>query len=537
MFLEIKMDYDKLAEILFPDCESIEFYEKKYPPRPGKTETTRFAPSPTGFMHVGGIYAALISERTARASGGTFFLRVEDTDKKREVEDGINKIIGALENFGLEFDEGPNASGDYGPYIQSERVNIYKSCAKELVKRGLAYPCFCSEEDLTQIRKNQEELKTDLGYYGNWARCREKTLEEIEKNLSRPYVLRLKAPDARREKVFRDIVKGEMTAPENFIDIVLLKSDGVPTYHFAHVADDHFMRVTTVIRGDEWLSSLPAHIQLFDALGFRAPAFAHIPPILKQDGAGKRKLSKRKDPEAAVDFYNKKGYPRDAVLEYLLTVANSNFEPWRAKFPDASFMEFPFKLKNLSKSGALFDIDKLNFISKNVIAKMTTEQIYNNLIKWARTYDDYILTLNPEFLKSVLALDRGVKNPRKDLICYSDFKRAFGYFFEDPEYSGFPFEFSKNDAKNFLEGFLKTYDPNDSQEQWFGKIKELSVANGFALSAKEYQKNPSGYKGSVVDATALLRFALTGRLTTPDLYTIINMLGIARIQKFPSALK
>jgi glutamyl-tRNA synthetase len=564
--------HDRLSESLFPNIkENIEFYEKRYPQRETKKretkkndsnketkieikpETTRFAPSPTGVMHVGGIYAALISERTARLSGGTFFLRVEDTDKKREIKDGTKKIIQALKNFGLTYDEGPGidpeetvgceetVSRDYGSYIQSERVNIYKACAKELVKRGLAYPCFCSEEDLAEIRKKQEELKTDLGYYGSWTRCRdlpvEKSIEELEKNPSRPYVIRLKSPGERREKfsrdiIIRDIIKGEIKAPENFTDIVLLKSDGVPTYHFAHVVDDHFMRVTTVIRGDEWLSSAPIHIQLFEALGFQVPAFAHIPPILKQDGSGKRKLSKRKDPEAAADFYSEKGYPRDAVLEYLLSVANSNFEDWRAKFPDAPFTEFPFKLKNISKSGALFDIDKLNFISKNVIAKMSSEEVFNNLMEWAEVYDDYILTLDKDFLKAVLSLDRDVKNPRKDLVCYSDFKRAFGYFFEEPKISGFPFKFSEDDARKFLENFLETYDSNDSQEEWFAKVKTLSAANGFAASVKEYKNNPSAYKGSVADATAILRYALTGRLTTPDLYTIINMLGIERVKNF-----
>lgn len=441
------MDYTKLAELLFKDIDKTpEDYEREYPCRnlSDGAKVTRFAPSPTGFLHIGGLFAAFIGERTARKTGGVFYLRIEDTDKKREIENGVSGIVKGLSDFGITIDEGmlteTESIGKYGPYTQSHRKEIYQAYCKDLVKKGLAYPCFCTAEELDAIRKTQEENKQNPGYYGKFAKCRNLTYEQIEEKIKSgmPYVLRLKSTgdEAKRIK-FDDAIKGEIEMPENVQDIVLLKTDGIPTYHFAHAIDDHLMRTTDVIRGDEWISSVPIHLQLFEVLGFDAPRYAHISPIMKEDSetGGKRKLSKRKDPEAAVSYYHEVGYPKEAVLEYLLTIANSNFEEWRAQNPDAKIDDFDFKLSNMSKAGALFDLMKLNDISKNYICTLTKEEVFKRTLEWAGSYDTEFKKLledNKDYAIKIFGIERGNEKPRKDIAKWQDTVYYTKYFFESP---------------------------------------------------------------------------------------------------------
>ena len=533
---------EMLAELLFPNItKTPEDYEKIYPPRniSDGARVSRFAPSPTGFLHLGGLFAAMISRLTTRATDdGVFFLRIEDTDKKREIEDGVSAIINGLKQFGITADEGVTGfnteSGEYGPYQQSKRKEVYQTIAKSLVKQGLAYPCFCTEDELNAIRAEQEKEGTDIqGYFGEWAKCRTLTFEEQKNKIESgmPYTLRLRSSGRQGNRItFDDLIKGKIEMPENIQDVVLLKTDGIPTYHFAHAVDDHFMRTTHVVRGDEWISSVPLHIQLFKACGYKVPKYAHISPIMKEDNGGKRKLSKRKDPEASVSFYSESGYPKESVIEYLLTIANSNFEDWRKANKTAPQSEFPFNLKKMSASGALFDLNKLNDVSKNVISLMTADKIYEKATDWAKNYDTELCTLlteNEAFAKGIFSIDRGTAKPRKDIAKWDEIKDYVSYFYKElysPSYE-LPENVLKQDAAAIIEAYMNVFDINDDKDTWFTKIKELCEPLGFTPNVKEYKKNPDAFKGHVGDVSTVIRIAITSRCNTPDLYAIINLLG------------
>ena len=534
------MDNYKLAELLFPQIvKTPEEYEKAYPRRnlPQGAVVTRFAPSPTGFLHIGGLFAAFVAERAAHTTGGIFFLRIEDTDKKREVENGISGIVRGLRNFGIQIDEGmlseTEAAGQYGPYIQSQRKEIYQAYCKSLVQRGLAYPCFCSAEELAGIRGQQEAEKLTPGYYGEFAKCRFLSFEEIEKKIKDgdPYVVRLKSPgDPEKRISFEDGIKGRIEMPENVQDVVLLKTDGIPTYHFAHAIDDHLMGTTDVIRGDEWVSSAPIHIQLFEVLGFPAPRYSHISPIMKEDAqtGGKRKLSKRKDPEAAVEYYHEVGYPNGAVLEYLLTIANSNYEEWRLANPDAPMEDFTFSFAHMSKAGALFDLCKLTDISKTYISKMTAQDVYAAVREWALEYapDFYQkLTADPAYSLRVFGIERGNEKPRKDIAKWEDTVDYTAYFYAAPAVFNYPENLTNADMAEILKTYRTVYCETDSQEEWFPRIREMSEQLGYAKAPKFYKKNPEAFKGHVGDVSTVIRVAVTGRRNTPDLYEILQVLG------------
>ncbi len=542
------MDYEALSELLFPDItKTPSDLEEKYPPRQLKenARVTRFAPSPTGYLHIGGLFGALTDVMTAKATGGVAYLRIEDTDKKREIEDGVSAIINGFDAFGVGFDEGVTGfgteKGDYGPYTQSKRVEIYKTVAKDLVKKGLAYPCFCTAEELTEMRGEQEKEGTAIwGYFGKWAKCRDLTFDEIKAKIDagQPYVLRFRANGREDGKIiFDDIIRGKIEMPENIIDEVLLKSDGVPTYHFAHVCDDHFMRTTHVIRGEEWISSVPKHIALFKACGFKVPKYAHTPQVMKidEEDGSKRKLSKRKDPEAAVSYFVEEGFPKESVLEYLLTLLNSNFEDWRRQNPKADIFSFPFNLKKMSSSGCLFDLVKLTDVSKNVISVMTARQVYGYVLKWAEKYDGELYSLfkkAPEYAKNILNIDRENPKPRKDIARWSQVKEYISYFYDElyeADFSGMPENLSKEDIGAVLEKYIEIYDENDGKDEWFGKIKEMCEPLGFTPNVKEYKKNPESYKGHVGDVSTVIRVAVTSRTNTPDLYMILKLLGRERV--------
>lgn len=539
------MDSLKLAEILFPDIDKTpEYFENKYPPRalPEGARVTRFAPSPTGFLHLGGLFAAMVAAKTAHTSGGVFYLRIEDTDKKREVEGGISGIIDGLAHFGIVPDEGriseSEDKGEYGPYRQSERKEIYQTFAKELVKKGLAYPCFCTEEEISEIREAQQNEPVK-GYYGKWAKCRDLSLEEIQNNLAqgKPWTLRLRSMgDINKKIAISDFIRGKIEMPENVLDIVLLKQDGIPTYHFAHCVDDHLMRSTHIVRGDEWIASVPIHIELFKACGFKVPKYAHIAPIMKEEidengnVTGKRKLSKRKDPEAAVTFYSEVGYPAESVNEYLLTLANSNFEDWRRANQDAAQEAFPFNLKKMSASGALFDLAKLNDVSKNVICRFSAEKVYELVCEWAKEQDSEfyeLLTADKDFSLKMFAIDRGDKKPRKDIAKWSEVKDYYSYFFNELYTNDYeiPENIAPADAAAILKEYKKVYSAADDKDAWFAKIKELCEPFGFTPNVKEFKKNPDSYKGHVGDVSGIIRIAATGRRNTPDLCSILALLG------------
>lgn len=534
------MDYLKLAELLFPEVkETPEDMEKRYPKRdlPEGAVVSRFAPSPTGFLHIGGLFAAFIAERAAHSTGGVFFLRIEDTDKKREVENGVTGIVKGIKDFGIVIDEGmmseTESEGEYGPYLQSVRKDIYHVFCKKLVSEGLAYPCFCSAEELAEVRQAQEAEKQLPGYYGKYAKCRDLSLEEIEAKLNagETYVLRLKSPGKEDKKiVIEDAIKGKIEMPENILDIVLLKTDGIPTYHFAHAVDDHLMRTTHVIRGDEWLSSAPIHVQLFDLLKFEKPVYAHISPIMKEDEetGGKRKLSKRKDPEAAVEFYHEEGYPYGAVLEYLYTIANSNYEQWRMENPASPMADFEFKFKNMSRTGALFDMAKLTDISKTYISKLTAKEVLNAALTWAEEYNEdfaKLLKADTSYAEAVFGIERGNEKPRKDIAKWADTVGYTEYFYKKPENLQYPESQAKEDIKAILEKYKTVYQKDDNQEEWFGRIREMSEELGYAKAPKIYKKDPDSFKGHVGDVSTIIRVAITGRTNTPDLHQILAVLG------------
>ncbi len=538
------MDYDKLAQLLFPDVKNTpEFYEEKFPYRklPSKAQVTRMAPSPTGFIHLGNLYSALADERIAHKKGGIFYLRIEDTDEKRKVDGAVDTIIQTLRYFDIEFDEGAGFDDDaaqnaYGPYFQRQRVEIYHTYAKSLVQRGLAYPCFCTEEELDKVRQHQEQEKELTGYYGKYAACRSLTLEAIEQNLSahKPYVLRLRSqgsPD--REIIFKDSIKGEVKLPENIHDIVLLKKDGIPTYHFAHVIDDHLMRTTMVIRGGEWLASAPIHYELFHLLGFKMPEYGHTAHLMKfdEETGGKRKLSKRKDPELSLDYYRKDGYHPYCMKVYLMTLLNSNFEEWHEQFPDKPIDDFPFSVEKMSQSGALFDQDKLHNICKNELSKLSEQELYDFLYAWAEEHEPDkkdIWFADREKMLNILRLYMGIgmKRRRKDFMYAVQIFEMISYFFDldnAGEHDSCKLEPSL--AKAVLEDYLAVYSHADSNEAWFGKLKQIAGKHGFAPEMKDYKKNPENYKGSVSDVAEAVRIAVTGRANTPDLWSIVHIMG------------
>lgn len=547
--IEIKtMDYNALADLLLPEITKTPAdYEKIYKKRTDGKKVTRFAPSPTGFLHIGGLFAALISKRVAMADGGTFFLRIEDTDKKREITDGVSEIIAGLEAFGVTPDEGvigfEKEQGDYGPYVQSKRKEIYQSFAKDLIKKGLAYPCFCDSEYMEKIKSEQEKEKVRTGYYGKWTRCRDLSLEEVKKNIEegKSFVIRLRSPGNEENRIsFEDGIKGKIEMPENDMDIVVLKSDGIPTYHFAHAVDDHLMGTTDVIRGDEWISSAPTHIQLFEMLGFEQPKYSHISPVMKEENGGKRKLSKRKDPEAAVTFYHEEGYPSNAVLEYLLTLANSNYEEWRRDNPCITNDKFPFALSKMSVSGALFDLQKFNDVAKNDVTRYSAEEIYDFVTQWSEKYNKPLyekLTGNPDYAKAIFAIERGGEKPRKDIAKWSEVEDYISYFYDfAPTYEQMP-EIGKENICELLTEYKKVYDPADDNEAWFGKLKELALSLGYAKNPKEYKKDPENFKGAVSDFATAIRVAVTDRRNTPDLCAIMQVLGQEAVSRIDKAIE
>ncbi len=548
------MDYKDLANIIFPEAKDISYYEEKYPRRNLKEGAivSRFAPSPTGFVHIGGLYQSLIAKKLASQTEGVFFLRIEDTDQKREVENGVTDIVTSLKNFGLEPDEGMTSEieekGEYGPYKQSLRKDIYQAYAKYLIEQGKAYPCFCSTEEGEELRKTQEAAKVRPGYYGVWAKCRNVTVEDAIKRIQNgdSYIIRFKSPGREDRKIkHHDVIKGNVTFPENDQDIVIIKADGLPTYHFAHAIDDHLMGTTHVIRGDEWLSSVPLHLQLFHELGFKAPKYAHIAPIMKNDNGNKRKLSKRKDAEAAVSYYDEQGIPKEAVKEYLLNIANSNFENWRKQNKDKTIDEFELQLNKMSVSGALFDMVKLHDVGKTVISGFTAEKVYAEALNWANKYDNELAKMleDKEYALKIFGIERGNKKPRKDIAKWSDVKENIEYMYDDKFYGKdreYPYQVinEKEDITKILEEYIKVYDENDDKQQWFDKIKELAGKLGYASEVKEFKANPDKYKAHVGDVSTVLRVALTSRTNTPDMYEIMKILGKERSSKrFEEAIK
>ena len=549
------MNYKDLADLIFPKAKDISYYEEKYPRRELKENAvvTRYAPSPTGVMHIGGLYQALIAKKIAKQTEGVFFVRIEDTDQKREIENGTMEIINSLSNFGLEPNEGmiseTEEKGIYGPYKQSKRKDIYQAYAKYLIEQGKAYPCFCTPEDVEAIRAKQEAAKIRPGYYGVWAKCRNNTVEKMVEKIKNgeKYIIRFKSPGREDRKIkHKDVIKGNVEFPENDQDIVIIKADGLPTYHFAHAIDDHLMGTTHVIRGDEWLSSVPLHLQLFHELGFRPPKYAHIAPIMKNDNGNKRKLSKRKDPEAAVSYYEQEGIPSEAVNEYLLNIANSTFENWRRANKDKSVDEFELKLNKMSVSGALFDMVKLLDVGKTVISKFTAEEVYEKAMTWAKKYDNELeeMLKDKNYALKIFGIERGNQKPRKDIAKWSDVKESIIYMYDNKfldENIEYPYQTinEKDDINKILKLYTeKYYDANDDKQTWFNKIKELSGEMGFAKEVKEYKQNPDMYKAHVGDVSTVLRVALTGRTNTPDMYEIMNVLGKESIQKrFEKAIK
>lgn len=549
------MDYNRLAELLFPQIQKTpQEYEAMYPPRtlPEGAKVTRLGPSPTGFIHLGNLYGAFADERLAHQSGGVFYLRIEDTDDKRYVDGAVETIIDSLRFFGIQFDEGATRSGDvgdYGDYTQSRRGPIYQCFAKKLVSEGKAYPCFLTEQEIGEIRAQQEEEKVTPGIYGRYARCRDWSLEQVQEALQagRHYVIRLKSDgreavsaesgetaEVRRVEV-ADAIRGRLTMPENFMDTVILKATGIPTYHFAHVIDDHLMRTTHVVRGAEWLSSLPVHVELFEKLGWEMPVYCHTAQLMKLDEQGnRRKLSKREDPELSLDYYRRQGYHPEAVREYLLTILNSDFEEWRIANPDAPVDDFRFTTEKMSSSGALFDLNKLNDISKDVLLKIPADRIYEFLADWSREFAPEYSNMfeDREYMLKILDLGRGDKKPRKDLVYARQIVEFISYFFdaqfrrEDP----LPAEVPQEDVNRILSSYLSTYDHSDDQSRWFDKIREIATELGYAAKPKDFKKHPEEYKGHVGHVSTVIRIALMGRAQSPDVWTIQQIMGEEKVR-------
>ena len=548
------MDYQALSELLFPNVtDTPEALEARFPARtnPEGAVITRMAPSPTGFVHLGNLVQGMISERMAHQSGGVLFLRVEDTDAKREVPGAVEVLLDTLKHYGIQFDEGATIDGDsgiYGPYRQRQRAAIYHVYAKKLVSEGQAYPCFCTEEELTAMRETQEANKENFGYYGKYAIWRDRSIEDIKAQIEagNPWVLRFRSTGSIENQFkFDDLVKGKLTITENDVDNVLLKSDGIPTYHFAHAVDDHLMRTTHVVRGDEWLPSLPFHIQLFKALGFKLPKYVHIGPLMKMDGTSKRKLSKRKDPELALTFYKSEGFPVQAMREYLMTVLNSNFEDWRRADPNADLESFKFSPKKLNPAGSLFDYAKLVDVSKNVISRMDAATVYALLTEWANEFDPDFgakLSADADFATAILAIGRGGKKPRKDLATWKDAKDYMGFFYDEYlDQPVFDEKFSAATINDVLERFLTAFDIADDATVWFDKVKAITEAIGFTTDMKAYKADPTAFPGTVADVSTFIRQAVTGKCNSPDLFTVMQILGydrtVARIRATIENLK
>lgn len=551
------MDYNKLAELLFPHItKTPEEYEKIYPQRnlPADAKVTRLGPSPTGFIHLGNLYGAFVDERLAHQSGGVFYLRIEDTDDKRYVEGAVDIIIDSLRFFGINFDEGAETSGgSYGPYYQSERGEIYQCFAKKLVKQGQAYPCFLTSEEIEEIRTKQEANKENMGIYGKYALCRDLTYEEIEAkiNAGESYVIRLKSsgstdlpPEEMRHIEVEDGIRGTLSMPENNQDVVILKANGIPTYHFAHVIDDHFMRTTHVVRGAEWLPSLPIHVELFEKVGFEMPVFCHTAQLMKidEETGQKRKLSKRKDPELSLDYYRNEGYHPAAVREYLLTILNSNYEEWRAENPLAAIDDFTFTTEKMSNSGALFDLNKLNDISKDTLVRIPASELREFMADWSREFKPEITHFFEDdcaYIEKILDLGRAGDKPRKDLIYAKQIFEFISYFFDD--YFKIEDDVPVNassDVQDILTEYLASYNHEDDQSEWFSKIRAIAEKLGYAAKPKDYKKNPEIYKGHVGDVSTVIRIALMGRAQSPDVWEIQQILGEertrARIKQFMS---
>ena len=531
------MDRKELADLIFPEAKEVSYYEEKYPERdlPEGAQVVRVAPSPTGFIHVGGIFQGLIAKKIAQQTGGVFFVRIEDTDQKRKIENGNEEILNAYKDYDLYPDE-TVGKGNYGPYVQSERKEIYQAYAKKLLEEGNAYPCFCSPEELGNIRENQTKAQERTGYYGKWAKCRNMPVDMAYEKIKNgdPYIIRLKSPGNPEKKIkIKDVIKGGVDMPENDQDIVIIKSDGLPTYHFAHAVDDHLMHTTLVTRSDEWLSSVPLHIQLFRILGFKVPKFAHTAPLEKTEDGARRKLSKRKDPEAAVSYYTEVGIPKEALKEYLMNIANSNFEIWRKQNPDKDMMkDFEFHLNKMGVSGALFDMVKLLDVAKGVISKFTAQEVYDFSYAWAEKFDSELKEMldNKEYSLKVLGIERGNAKPRKDIAKWSDVKNIIYYMYPEKFANNTEFEYQKisdeNEIKKIVSEYVNNYfDINDDKQIWFNKMKDLAEKLGYAREVKEYKANPEMYKGHVGDISTVIRVTLTGRANTPDLYEIIEVLG------------
>lgn len=541
-----------LANLLFPNVtKTIEDYEKIYPERQLKEGAivSRFAPSPTGRVHMGNLFASFVPEVFARQTDGVFILRIEDTDAKRAIENGIELILDDLKNYNYKIDENPIDGGNYGPYIQTERKEIYDAFAKYLVSIGRAYPCFCSEEDLTNMRSEQEAKKERIGYYGKYAKCRNLTYEEVKAHLDNgdKYVIRLRSKgDFNKKIIFKDLIKGTIELPENDLDQVIIKSDGIPPYAFAHVVDDHLMRVTHVTRDDSYISSVPYHMELWEAFNFKKPKFAHLLPLCIKDGETIRKISKRKDPEAAVSFYHERGIPKEAIKLYFATLLNSNFEEWYLQNQDKSYRDFTFTFNKMSKSGPLFDLDKLLNISRNYISRLTKDEVYDDLLSWSNTYDKdfYNLIIKyKEYTKNILNIERQQKKPRKDYSSYSDIKDQVFYMY-DELYNPDNYEWGqitdKKEINTILNLYMEKYYDVSDKDIWFNNIKLLSEELGYAGNMKDYKNNPENYKGSVADVSTVLRVAITSKSMTPDLYEIMRLLGkdriIERIKKLEEEL-
>ena len=537
------MDLKKLAATLIPDNDllPLDEYEKMYPEREliKGAEVTRLAPSPTGFIHLGNLYSALADERIAHTTGGIFYLRIEDTDLKRKVDGAVESVIRSLKYFGLNFDEGAEIDSplnNYGPYYQRQRASIYRAYVKDLIERGLAYPCFCTEDELNRVRAEQTERKEITGYYGKYAKCRNLSEEEIYANLTagKPFVIRLKSQGNTENKfTFKDAIKGDITVTENDQDVVILKSDGIPTYHFAHAIDDHFMHTTLVIRGEEWLSSLPIHLELFKVLGFRLPRYGHTCSLMKVDNGVKRKLSKRKDPELSLDYYRSAGYYPKAVVKYLMTILNSNFEEWERKNPQADYRDFKFSIGKMGKSGALFDIDKLNDVSKAELATLSAEETYDFLNGWVNEFGtdkDRQHFTDKEYIIKILNLICGIggKKRRKDIVRAETGLRLMDYFFDDTFMPEYAYRYDRDTVNAVLDGFAAVYDESDDNSAWFAKVKGVAAANGFAAEMSEYKADPAAYKGSVADVAEILRIAVAGSPNSPDLCTVMGIIGKER---------
>ncbi len=540
------MDYKDLANAIYPDAKPIEYYEEKYGPRdlPQGAEVTRFAPSPTGFVHIGGLYQCIINRALAKQSNGVFMLRIEDTDQVRKIENGVNQIVEALAKFDFVPDEGmiseTEEKGSYGPYKQSMRREIYYSYAKYLIEQGRAYPCFATPEEIDEIRKKQEAAGLRTGFYGVWAKYRDLPVDEAIARIKNgdKFVIRLRSQGREDRKIkVKDVVRGFIEFPENDQDAVLIKADGLPVYHFAHVVDDHLMRTTIVVRGEEWISSTPLHIEIFQAFGFKPPKYAQVPSILKEDDGKKRKISKRKDPEAAVDYYHKEGIPSDAVNEYLMNIINSSFEGWRRANPTKPMSEFKLELSKMGVSGAVFDMVKLLDVSKNVIARYSAEQVYSFANEWAKQYDEELAQMlsDKEYGLKVFGIEReNSKKPRKDLSKWSDVKENIIYMYNKPESYDFD-KINGEEANKVIKEYINVYNSNDDKEMWFNKMKDVAEKCGYAREVKEYKADPEKWPGHVGDISSVIRVAITGRRNTPDLYEIMNVLGndevIARLNK------